>query len=547
MRVARQVAKGRILLGIFPKLASTPEIIEHFSQSDGLLARRAETFVSAPPFPAETPFRGFAKNVFPSEEVDKAEAVKSVYWKRRRIRYALSRLQREALMRYGCQDDFKSLCKCGRDSVPKYVRTAEGEKKATGSPGCPCVDFTGTKEIVTDDNGAIAYSPRFSFSWVRRCGGALSCFNCAPKIRYYRSGQIKEVLSRMWSKGYSYMFWTFTAPHDLDTDPKTQIKSFNAAMKFLKSGRFWQEIKETYGLEYSITATELTDDAPWVPDFEKSGSHFHKHIVVFYKIENRDKASMVSEDEATRLAFDISVKWVDALCRYGLCPEDKWDKALAHAFKLDLPKFVKKNGELCANQDELGSYCLKGAAVEMTPSIFLKKGKTNRRIGHFQLYYIALAERSKYPYLEVRMIKIMYALKGLHWIHFSKGLLEICNMVDVSDSDIMKEKLNTTVCEVPNENYLPIDEYKSQGIFLEALHKWNKTESVFVRDDDGNLVLDDNEKAIVDDAALDCISEDVDSLLDLMGRGENPLSGSRLSDPPDESDLVFDDSRHRRK
>lgn len=359
---------------------------------------------------------------------------------RQRLRWQLAWAQRREIFKAGLGDEFKSLVKCHAVPVPAFSKKKDGTYSKTGSPGCVEAHYYGG-----DGDRPIGYA------WVYKDANALLCFVCAPKIRYYRAAEVQFACKAMIDLGYSWCFWTFTAPHNLFTDPDTQVKKFNEAKRLLKSGRWWKDFKKRWGYEHCIDAVEMTDDHP--RSIKKSGCHWHSHDLPFFL---RDP---LTADEAAAMQAEVATRWVDCLLKVGLCTEEKKADALAHAFRLDRPRKPKKTVELAA-------YLAKGASCELTPGIFTKIGRIPARITHWEL--MTLAFSGVYPELVPRALAVMRALKGKHWLHWTPGLRRLVGLEDVSDQEIMEERKSLPVYQFKGDSWRKVDSQKWQVNLLNA-------------------------------------------------------------------------------
>lgn len=376
----------------------------------------------------------------------------SSYKNRVKLRWRLAWAQREAIFKAGMTDEFKSLVKCHAVPVPRFSKKKDGTYSKTGSPGCIEAHYYGQS-----DERPVGYA------WLNKDGNALICFLCAPKIHYYRVQEVQTACLSMMKQGYGWVFLTFTAPHDLTTDPRQQVKRFNKAMRIFKAGNSffghkWEYFKQKYGFEHQISARELTDDSP--TSVKKSGCHWHTHALVFFR-----KDIFFSNPTAVRkVRHEMAARWVACLEKVGLCSPEKKKAALRHAFRLDVPRKPKTPIE---DAERAALYVAKGASCEISPGIFTKTGRLPARISHWEV--MALAFSGRYPRLVPRALAIMRALKGKDWLRWTAGLKKLCGIEDITDQEIMKEKKSLPVYQFSGESWRKVDSQKWQMNLLNGV------------------------------------------------------------------------------
>lgn len=368
------------------------------------------------------------------------------YQKRRDFRAYLALRQRQEVIRAGRYPRFKALCGCSQYAVPFMRKKKDGTPYFTGSPG--------EVQFVWHEDGGL------STTWAQRCSSPMLCFECAPKIRHFRSVQLQTICRRMYEAGYSWQFWTFTAPHDLNSDPDDQVELFRKAYRLMIKDRRWRLFRDRVGQKFTIVAVEMTDDGP--DSSSKSGCHFHYHVIVFF-----DHPEFL-QSEADEMRAFVSRRWVDCLLEVGLISSERTEAALKIAFRLDVPRKPQKKPLKRRLTDEekqkilqdTAAYIAKGASCELTPGIFTKKGRVASRISHWDLMALAFTTR---PGLVPRALAVMQALKGRHWLTFSPGLLAFCGLKDLSDEDILKQTDDISIHSFDEEEWKTVSEFRSRA------------------------------------------------------------------------------------
>lgn len=362
------------------------------------------------------------------------------------FRHAMHAMLRLILIHNGLYDEMKSLVNCGCYPIPEFVKKKNGERVATGHPGTVVASFYKAKP----ENELDA---RIGYAHLQHCGNANLCFLDAPKIRYFRSEELKKITSFMLNKKFQHMFLTFTAPHNANTDPIAFVDNFNKAIRLFKSytrigGYRYADIKEEFGLSYNVTTREMTCDNP--KSKYKTGNHYHAHQLMFIEPEYKKKWKN-KHKTAEKFYTIISNRWVECLIRTGLIKNDD-EKTVANALKflsitespvcsVALPKY---NKNIKRTEQELIEYMSKGAGIELSPGIFTKNARIPNKINHWSYIVLCLTKyRDEIP----AMINVVRALKAHHWMSFSKGLRKFCEMADVEDKEILEGNTELRISE----------------------------------------------------------------------------------------------------
>lgn len=426
-------------------------------------------------------------------------------------RYELARRQRIVVNKSDSYWDLKRLCVCSRFPVPKRVKRKDGEWVETGSPGRIEAHWygKGREDEASGKNNPLGYV------WVQKCANPLSCFVCAPKIRLFRGLELKAACEAIIKKPcWSWFFLTLTAPHDWQTEAGPQIKAFQEAARRFKSGRWWQDFKDRWGIKdfHQIKAVELTADAPWSE--KPTGIHWHSHSICFYERDGE-----FAPGEAAIMQSEAQARWVQCLKGAGI-PIRSFFDALNIGLRLELPRKPKNNGSVVDAVNQAADYLSLGAVIEIAPGVRTKVTHREDRVTHWQFMELAL---TKYPYLQTRMVAVLKALKGRHWLHWTPGLKELCGLEDVSDEDIMKEHVSLPMADFKGDVWGFVDDRKAQSRVMAAVCEEVEREvdvsvpaSVFEDDD----ALYARYKAVVRDAFV--------SVVRILVDGYDPLTGEEL-------------------
>lgn len=379
-----------------------------------------------------------------------------------RTRYFLSHLQRGLIYREGGHKKFNSLRKCCSRPIPGQVKNKKGEWVKTKSPGYVTVgDMSGLEGRPPD-------SPPFAFKWVQHCASSLLCFVCAPRLRSVRFEEIKEVCAAMWEKGYRWLFVTQTAPHYFDQEVGDQIKRFQKASSKLRSGRWWQDFAAEYAYSGQVRGTELTVPLKLQGS---SGCHWHHHAIMFFKRE-----TSFTEKEAEEIRVKLAARWVECLKAVGVEARTGWEDVEKFGLDVKAPEDDEDQGEVAALYvaKDWEPPAAKGAAWELAPPISSKNGRAAGRVSHWEFMARALlfGDEDK----QHRTFRIMVALKGRHWLQFSKDIRLITGIKPKKDKDVLRETEETeTIFEFDEDaekmgiEWQKINKYKMQRDLLEAV------------------------------------------------------------------------------
>lgn len=476
------------------------------------------------------------KAIFMEEAISDARAVeiveacqKNQYWSKEReglFRWWLAGALKRAIITMGKWHVFKTLCGCHRYPVPAYSRKRDGTLVPTGAPGAVQLSYyRSVDEGESADGGEGARLP-FGYSWVRKCESSLLCFVCAAKIRWHRANEIMEICLIMRNLGYKWIFVTYTAPHNLDTDPVEQVRRFNEARRRFKSGRYFQErYVDDFGFLGDISSVELTLDHP---DSEmKTGPHYHVHCITFIKHDD-----YITPGEKDILEAEWQARWAKCLMDVGICTGDQLYDVLHYGLKIELQRQIVGN---CSDDDLrrsiddelIAKYETKGAAAEISPYIFSKDGNRPDRVSHWE--YIALSLTTHRECIDYTM-KIVSALKGRHAFHFSPKVMAVANMDIATDDEILREKSGDVVFDFTAEEWNAVDKYKAQPRILVAavddIEKFgiDVTNLPVVEDGDGSGGLDFSDEKVQKVCAV------FRDKVDLVVAGIDPISGFPLAE-----------------
>lgn len=425
-------------------------------------------------------------------------------------RHWLADRQRRWLYAIGKAGLFRSLVACEAVPIPAGGVRGDGSLFATGSPG--------KVELHLYDSPDGESGAGYGFAWLKTCGSALTCFVCAPKIRYKRGEEVKQACAWALENNMSVMMTTFTAPHYWETDVRKQMDAFNAAKRRFRSGKWWKMQKDFLGYRHAIRALEITMKHPAFG--LGNGAHIHTHELDFC-----DRAPL-DDAEVKYLLSKWLPKWRDCLLKEGVEIRDM-EAFYRHGIEISMPH---KDGK-ALDADALvkmAGYVADSTAIEMSPGIFSTSadklaaemapgvwvktgrgdgGEKSKHINHFEFMALAL---TKYPEARPHMLRLMAALKGRAWMTWTPGLKAEVGIEDKTDKELLAEKVGAKVRSyVTSTEWTMINRHKLQRRYIRAMDQ----------DLEGNL----EPGAVLDSA---------DRVMRVISAGYDPLSGEELPPEP---------------
>lgn len=290
------------------------------------------------------------------------------------------------------------------DSARKILRN-HNIKSSTGKDHrtrkCLAIRFDKTRdiELYLNDN---PNESEASIQNLQTCRSICSCPVCAHRMMLEHAQDIKKALIYAENNGLLPFMLTLTAQHHKTAKLAEFKDNFKSSWRMFNSGRQWVEFKDTYGIQHTISAREVTRQR--VTD---NGWHYHMHVLLFV-----DKKSLMDAEAISNLQTQFEYRWIHCLNANGLkgIPEIACDvRAGSHVGEY----YLTKLGLTESARGEL-DYELTGSA---------NKGATIWDI----LDSAAWGDvESEYQYLEY-----VAAMTGENWITFSHGLRDLIKDIEV--------------------------------------------------------------------------------------------------------------------
>lgn len=387
--------------------------------------------------------------------------------------YWLADIQRKVLAGMGKSGRFRSLVWCSSAPIPAAGKRKDGSIYSTKMPG----------KVELHAYPGAESGAEYGFYGLKRCGNAMMCFTCAPKVHRKRRDEVRQAVEKGIGEGMSIMMVTMTAPHYRDTDPRRQVDKFKEAQRLFREGRWWQEQKAKIGFHGCIRALEVTMPDPRDEAAKRAGNgaHVHTHELDFCARAplTDDEARALRERwlwrwRACLLAVGIEIRDEEAFRRHGLdiaLPRARGRTYAAHGVET-----AAQSGERVTIDDAdaimaMAEYVADRAGAEISPGIFTKAGRKSKknanRISHLEYFALALVQC---PEEREYMLKLMTALKGRAWMYWTRGLKAWAGIEDKTDEELMVEEGGTLVRQYDaKREWAPISRHKLQRRYIRAM------------------------------------------------------------------------------
>lgn len=223
------------------------------------------------------------------------------------------------------------------------------------------------------------------------CGSVWNCPICSARITEVRRQEIEQGQKKHHADGGECQMISLTVPHYATDSLASTVSAFSAALKHLKAGRSYKQLRDRFGYVGSIRALEVT----WG---EANGWHPHTHDLWF--------TASLDDDQRKELKSQLYGLWLKA-CRKAGLPDPSFQHGVdvKHAYSAAeyMAKFQKKTDW--------------GTGAELTKS-HSKRGSQGRYTP-FDLLAIGRAD------LFQEFAKAFYGQRQLYWSTGLKKRLEV--------------------------------------------------------------------------------------------------------------------------
>ena len=259
-------------------------------------------------------------------------------------------------------------------------------------------------DIVQESSGVAHYEG------VHTCGSVWDCPVCSARIMEQRRAEIAQTMEWAYFNGYKVMMVTFTAPHYRHQKCADLLSDFTAALRYFRSGKSWQNMKQNCSFQGLIRALETR--------IGHNGWHNHTH-----------ELWIVSQaTHAESMADAIRDRWEKACRKNGMIPRGKIKAFREHA--VDVIDWATTSDYL-AKQDDSNNLSW-GADAEITKGSYKTRGSDS--LHPFQLVASLLEKPTQKAWDQYQ--EYTKAFKGKAAVFFSAGLKARAGINEVSDQEI---------------------------------------------------------------------------------------------------------------
>jgi len=239
------------------------------------------------------------------------------------------------------------------------------------------------------------------FTGIMTCKSIWTCPVCAERIICERIGQLKDALQ----SGYKTVMVTVTLQHSKYDRLSDLLRSLKDAVKRLKSGRWWSNYKDRWGVVAYVSSYEIT----WG---DVNGWHPHAHILLFLDAVDVDVDLMWSE---------LVTKYTDIVSKLG--------------------GYASRNHsvDVTLGDDDVKDYLIKHVTVDDGLALEMSSSDTKDGRSHYSKTFWDLVYLSKYFGYAVDLIKeyahATFRLQSMIWSRGAKEFLGVTDPDDDKDDD----------------------------------------------------------------------------------------------------------------
>lgn len=246
------------------------------------------------------------------------------------------------------------------------------------------------------------------FSGTMVCSSVWHCPVCASRIGNQRAEELRTGIANWYSRDKTVVLVTYTMAHSAYDSVSESLTMLKAALRRMKSGRRFQEIKQEWFVVGTVKNIEVTHG--------QNGWHPHCHELWFL-----DRP--LSFTEIDHLETELQKQWVHVLgLEQGSASLERG--LTAKSARKDIYAYVTKFGKLPADAN--------GDAVEYELTHSHQKRAQRGHLTPFQL--LDSAEQGD-KQAAVLFRDYALAFKGTKQLHYSRGLKELLGIDNLTLSD----------------------------------------------------------------------------------------------------------------
>jgi hypothetical protein len=279
------------------------------------------------------------------------------------------------------------------------------------------------------------------FSGVQHCSSIWNCPVCANRITEFRRKELTDALK---DERFNVVMVTYTLRHNRGDSLSVLLAALKEAYKKSKSGRWYQNLQNDYGIAGSIRAIEVT--------WGENGWHVHIHeLMVLWDVIIPRESGALFRIKMAQLKGQLRKRWTACIEKCGR--DASWDRGV----------------NLNARKDVSKTYIAKlQLASELTRSI-------NKKANHEGVTPFGMLDKIRQGEKQYETLFQEYAaqFKGDRQLYWSSGLKALLGVKNVEDEQITDEMVQ----EAPAPEFEDIAE----------LH-WDEWFKVFKNDLRGELL-----------------------------------------------------------
>jgi hypothetical protein len=247
-----------------------------------------------------------------------------------------------------------------------------------------------------------------------KCGQGWVCPCCTSWISERRRHDLETAI-RNSRRDYIPVMLTYTMQHNKGMRLRDTLDALQASYRNLRSGRWWQEVKQEFGFMGSVRTTEITyGEAGWHP-------HYHELMFCDIKLVARDYAG--NADEFSRaVAAVIENRWIHMLERRG---------------------YTAKAGvalTVVSTDDAVADYIAKWGAMPMDADVrgityeIASGAQKHPKMGNWSVWDLLFAAQYAGRYKGL-FWEFATATKGRSQLQWTRGLKEKLRIDEIRDED----------------------------------------------------------------------------------------------------------------
>jgi len=241
------------------------------------------------------------------------------------------------------------------------------------------------------------------FTGIITCKSIWTCPVCASRIICERIAQLKDALR----SGYKTVMVTVTLRHDRSDHLGDLLRSLKDAIRKLKSGRWWSNYKDRFGVVAYVSSYEIT----WS---DVNGWHPHAHILLFLETDK----------------VDPDLMWTDFVTRYV----DLVNQLGGYASR-------NHSVDVSRGDDQVSDYLLKHVTVDDRLALEMSSTDTKDGRGKHSKTFWDLVFLSRYFDYAVDLVKeyadATYRLQSMIWSRGAKDFLGVSDPKDDDDGQLV--------------------------------------------------------------------------------------------------------------